>query len=121
MVRKEDLMLGNWVECKSLPMQVVELTKKLVRCESDTDEARVSDSELKPIAITERLLRRCGFHKWQETEIGTSWSDGKGFGIVSFDTGKEVIVSFDRFSVRKIHELQNAYHMMTGRNLKIEL
>lgn len=126
-----ELMLGNWVEYatgingdkRSIPMYVKAIFRDEVYLDFDGNEGDVweeKEENLLGIPITEELLEKCGFDK------------GPGFLYqIGFDTfiSVQVFPDFARLhfkgivfgDFRFLHELQNAYFMLTKKNIEIKL
>ena len=131
MIHTNELMLGNWVEYatgingdkRSIPMYVVAIDEEeaLLSFEgNETGPLIIEQERLRGIPITEELLDKCGFDK------------GPGFLYqIGFDTfiTVQVFPDFTRLhfkgivfgDFRFLHELQNAYFMLTKKHLDIKL
>lgn len=128
MIQAKDLMLGNWVEYatglnkdkRSIPMYVKAIFRDEVYLDFDGNEGDVweEDAEnLLGIPITEELLDKMG----DKIRNGLKCGDV----IIRFSRGKATvrpIVGFGEITgLRYLHELQNAYFMLTKKHLDIKL
>lgn len=142
MIKTTDLMLGNYVVCRvggkesekrSIPMKVVALFDDCAYLDFDGNDGDVLeeyDKDLFGIEITEELLEKCGLKRiirfglvayndgtpqdeqgklnaiYNGTEIGKGWFISNGDCAIS---------------VTYLHQLQNAYHLLTGKDLEVKL
>ena len=125
-------MLGNWVEYaigdgkRSIPMYVKAIFRDEVYLDFDGNEGDVweEDAEnLLGIPITEELLEKCGFDKhenWHSNDkkCFSNLEDDKIMYYEDCDSyllvGSGVYFSF-------LHELQNAYYLLTKKHLEVKL
>lgn len=139
MIHTNELMLGNCVELgNGNYVKITGITD--ISCsyvDSKTNEAHVcSKTSLHGIPITEELLEKCGFIRSSLYDDGgncffigllKSWIiDGemllKAHCIDSEFTkiNREMAVS-EIYKIHFLHELQNAYFMLTKKHLEIKL
>lgn len=78
-------------------------------------------TEIEPIPITEELLLKCGFdepcdgvyeHNYGDFEVTKEWENW----WVTWNGGSDFW-----FRIKHIHQLQNAYYLVTGKELEIKL
>ena len=119
-ITPNDLRLGNWLyytEETKFPMQVSALGKDWVQLDfedNDGDCFENTDKEIYPIPFTERFLSIIGTCvnpiKWR---IG-----GYGFNKCKCNDG-HISISLLGNNMIYVHELQNLYHVLTGKELEI--
>jgi hypothetical protein len=126
MIKSNDLRIGNWVyytHTAKCPMQVIGLRNNWV----SLDFAEKREDEVNPIPLTEKLLERLKFKEY----IGTISSD---LNLSVYIKNKFLIGLTDEFwllnqcdnnyyirKIKYVHELQNAYYVITGKELNIKL
>ena len=129
MIKVNDLRIGNWLyytHTAKHPMQVIGVRNDWV----SLDFAESREDEVNPIPLTEKLLKRLRFKnlgeestrdtrilvfKKNEFYIGLD----NGFWLLNHSNN-----SYYTFALRRlkyVHELQNAYYAMTGKELNIKL
>lgn len=131
MIHTNELMLGNWVEYatglngekRSIPMYVKAIDEDEALLSFEGNEADlfiIEDKDLLGIPITEELLEKCGFRcDWKYNKI---WE----LGCVLFefeDSRKWVLCRWGQRieNIEFLHELQNAYFMLTKKHLDVKL
>lgn len=135
MIKTTDLMLGNYVVCRvggkdsekrSIPMKVVALFDDCAYLDFDGNEGDVweeYDKDLFGIEITEELLVKCGFKEEKNYVSKSVIYNHKGVvlavksGVAKLQYKQEYLIGGIRF----LHQLQNAYHLLTGKDLEIKL
>lgn len=130
MLHTTDLMLGNWVEYatglrndkRSIPMRVTGIFSDTVYLNFEGNEGDVFEEEeenLLGIPITKKLLEDLGFKFLKISSCGgVAGTDNfqmyTNLPITSF------YISKDR-KIEYLHQLQNAYFMLTGKQLEVRL
>ena len=131
-MRQSELRIGNYVwdrtdkviQIRSINAQI-DMSGAWATIECNGINYYVS--YCKPIPLTEEWLHKFGF------EIEEKWDSKAGKNFLQHD--KEVVVSLSRYygnhiyllnaihnpryMIEYVHELQNVYHILTGRNLDI--
>lgn len=147
MIHTQELMLGNWVEystglngeSRSFPMYVTAIFDDEVYLDfpgNDADPWEVRDEDLLGIPITAELLEKCGFIRSSLREYGSncffigllkSWIVNGELFLTSHcidseftKINREMAVS-KIYKINFIHELQNAYFMLTKKHLEVKL
>lgn len=130
-------MLGNYVQFRvggkdsdrrSLPMYVVGIYEDTVLLNFDGNEGDVweeYDKDLFGIEITEELLEEIGLEKDNDPDDDNVHNE---FAYEEFSVRRNN-VDFDVYiehedvplCVTYLHQLQNAYHLLTGKQLEIKL
>lgn len=129
MIHANELMLGNFVEYatglhgdkRSIPMQVTGIFSDTVYLNFDGNEGDVFEEDeenLLGIPITVELLEKCGFKRRkfffygpENIELGMSGSNVL-LDFIGDDTWKIKDIHF-------LHELQNAYYLLTKKHLEV--
>ena len=132
MINTNELMLGNWVEYatgingdkRSIPMYVKAIFRDEVYLDfegNDGDVWEEKEENLLGIPITEELLEKCGFKKI-EGERSYRIDDAVIiYGVPSTKCWMIRMFAFGKIPVFDIHELQNAYFMLTNKHLEVKL
>lgn len=134
-VSPTDLRLGNWLydsKPSGFPMQVSALGKDWVQLNFDGNEGDVfenTDKEIYPIPITKELIVK----SLNAEPLGDDYSVKLGdYRYIYFRINNDGYISIDFFNyddnseneicdgIRYVHELQNVYHTLTNKELKIE-
>lgn len=137
MIKTNELMLGNWVEYatglngdnRSIPMKVVALFGDCAYLDFDGNPGDVWEEEWKNllgIPITEELLEKCGFHYSEVRDIETCGTPYRNRNVLAFLADGNVVLYTDETKhnitdIHFLHELQNAYFMLTKKHLEVKL
>lgn len=113
MIHTNELMLGNWVELKGLPSKVTVIGSKMVFLNGRG--LAHSDDSIEGIPITEELLEKCGFNM-------KKWIDANNVIVDKFPNGYALLIYSRRIEgLNFLHDLQNAYFMLTKKHLEVKL
>lgn len=129
-ISTSDFRLGNWLydsQSKGFPMQVSAIGKDWVQLDFECNEGDCfenSDKEIYPIPLTEKLFLNMGFKKvpckfdkndytFMKDNVFVSFIYKHTFGI-SINGSNGLFIDY-------VHELQNIYHTLTNKELKIEM
>jgi hypothetical protein len=121
MIRKEELRIGNLIYSGGVKFKVVGFFGGIVMCLADNMGYNFSEFEIKPIEITPKILRKCGFVK--KVAI---YENGKLLAFIGSE-GVRIALNLEQFenpelrTIHYLHELQNLFFCLTGEELKIEL
>ena len=133
MIKTNDLMLGNWVQPllaggkKAIPMRVVGIFGNTVHLDFDGNEGdpwEYEEKDLLGIPLTEELFEELGYKKdvdyWTIEENITLRQESV---TLSMYLGLWFVKLFGigRAPVVYLHELQNAYYLLTKQHLNFEL
>lgn len=123
MIHTKELMLGNYVTYLDTPMYVTGIFSDTAYLNFEGNEGDVFEIEEESLAgvpITEELLEKCGFRKGEyywfgpdETEVALVGS----VALMDFMGDGDWRVTDIQF----LHELQNAYYMLTKKQLEVKL
>lgn len=121
MIKAEEFRLGNLVYCKGK-------IDKLTRVEDNnycTENCGhgVWNDDLEPIVLTEEILLRCGFEKhlraYKLKNFGKfMFSPEMG---MSFYPAGNLIGLLKNDHIKHLHQLQNLYFALTGKELEVTL
>lgn len=117
----KELSIGNLVCYNGKVVKVEQITKHKIGYHTKPNETRMNYArlcEIEPIPITEELLTRCGFDRWGEI----FYKDG----FECARDGDKWCMSCNCFEyylarLNGIHQLQNAYCLVTGKELEIKV
>ena len=141
-LKAEELMIGNWVKVKWLPIKITSLNANGIELQSKETfiagpsiisvEPKFRYKDVKAITITPEILEKCGFDRFRGN---TNWSEWKlndyrfhfrpngdcanNFGIQVAGSSGHNIVYFS-WKIDYLHQLQNLYFALTGTYLTIE-
>ena len=134
-ITTSDLRLGNWLyytEETKFPMQVSAIGKDWVQLDfegNDGDCFENNGDEICPIPITKELIVK----SLNAEPLGDDYSVKLGdYRYIYFRINNDGYISIDFFSyddnleneicdgIRYVHELQNLYHALTGKELLIK-
>lgn len=117
MIKARELRIGNAV---NVPHGMVFIDKFIDNGVHFTDGCGGNFASLDPIPLTPEILERCGFFETSTdgefiyNERGIIKININTIGLVSFNVG-EIIFS----TVHYLHQLQNLYFALTGKELEI--
>ena len=122
-------MLGNWVEYavgdgkRSIPMQVTGIFNDTVYLNFEGNEGDVFEEEeenLLGIPLTYELLEKCGFKFSGYSRYFAH--QNKIFLTKNLDAYNVYNPDYNKTTrVKYLHELQNAYFILTGKQLEVKL
>ena len=117
-INKEDYSLGDWVNIPELPGNA-QITK-LEKYEVWTDRLNeLSYDEIEPILLTDEILKKNGFYKYQEDE--EQWVlDGLGTILLKLDGHFWARITSMPVSIMFVHELQHLLRRLGIREFKVE-
>ena len=130
MINLNELRIGNWIDEQGLKLQVGWIQTGLFE-----------SSE--PIPLTEDVLvNKCGFKMWGRVEFprtisyelgefhifpANSSCDFKGYGFIHYKLSDEInnenkgIIESAMFKFEHLHQLQNLYWCLVGKELDVQL
>jgi len=122
-MKANELRLGNYIEsningCTRIKSGIVQLDEASLYYLFDVD----NDWErLKPIPLTEEWLERFGFEK--ENSINEEWRKEKSLPIIKEGDEFSFIVGYYENTIgffKYVHQLQNLYFALTGKELELK-
>ena len=120
MIHAHELMLGNWVRYKmeddviSNPVKVELISNQCVDVTNGENSWDVNKGDLIGIPITEELLEKCGIYAWF-----LYYTNKEGFKIYHSSSKWYICAGDTNIYVDFLHELQNAYYLLTKKQLKV--
>ena len=133
-MRANELRIGNWVQYDGIPYQIESLTKvdAVVHSIDIFDFRNRSLENAQPIELTEEVLLKIGFVKKNDCYILTNECILFVYYKDSFK--QELLASVKRegkcyynknelknYDIKYLHQLQNAYYLLTNEELEVEL
>ena len=127
MIQPDELRIGNWVSCHvsaDAPVRVLAISLNKVYFDLDNEiidldvidmfgNVNLCSWEVYPIPLTLEVLEKCGF---EVSNIGNHIFYKNGV-IIFFENGKWGISCDSRCSLNYLHQLQNLYFALTGKEL----
>lgn len=135
MIHTKDLMLGNWVQhniggsekwSPSIPMKVVGIYEKDVLLDFDDNEGdvwEIPEEDLLGIEITEEMLDKMfDYDTCEKAFIQDSCRISKMRGKFGNNGFFQIYSGLHHFGyIKYLHQLQNAYHLLTGKDMEVKL
>ena len=123
-----DLRIGNWIKYEDKLVQVVQLSSLMILCQRDENQFLVNCSPkvFQPIELTEEVLLKIGFEKFVKSfrmELSGCRLDyfiDKTLYIYKKHTNCCLIKDLE-IKCEYIHQLQNSFFLLTGKELEVEL
>lgn len=138
-----DLRIGNWIKYEDKPVQVVQLSSLMILCQRDENQFLVNcePKVFQPIELTENVLLKIGFKNEKRMSSVLYYLDyeinedeyirvryimynSKASPLLKITSPSPII--FENYELTKrgikyLHQLQNAYFILTGEELEVEL
>jgi hypothetical protein len=125
MIQPNELRIGNWV-CDILAdvnVEVIGIDKYEIFTEDIGGVQEICDcKEIVPIPLTEELIEKQGWEK-----VGYYYTDKNGLEIYETNDGWHLHIDDDKCQttiailINSVHELQNAYFVVTKKELEVKL
>jgi translation elongation factor P/translation initiation factor 5A len=124
-MNSKDLRIGNYVEAEGMICEVMAVTEGGTHIEVRTPQGKtmeVSTAEVKSIMLSDELLMtNCGFDKDGLHVIGIDHHRyylkiQDGYIVLLNQEGDSLIHFWD---IRSLHQLQNLYNSLKGKEMKI--
>lgn len=121
MINTNELMLGNWVLHNGKPIKVAGAIENRIASFANETGVRLVFSikvdEIEPIPITDTLLKKCGFIKERNL-----WIIDESMIFEPFRSANVLCYYGQRIEgIKYLHELQNAYFMLTKKQLEVNI
>ena len=128
-MKAQDLRLGNFVIAKNEIIKIIEFRESFVLGENDNSLIRCLPSQMKPIELTEDMLKwlfgkpRTNGNKFDIYNIPTSGIEIQDRRKSAMPTPTICIVKFGVHicDIKYLHELQNIFYYLTKQELEINL
>lgn len=141
-MKANELRIGNWIKYEDKLVQVVQLSSLMMLCQRDENQFLVNCAPkvFQPIELTEELLLKIGFKKERQLISNLFYLDyetdvdniirvkyvmyPKAPSLLKITTSQcenYECFEFMKRGIKYLHELQNAYYLLTGEELNIEL
>ena len=123
----EELRIGNYLYYRHIDGYMKEEIVKICSINNeyllDKENCTLGYNELKPIPLTEEVLLKCGFEKnniHKDPSMYEYCIDYMPY-IRTIDNSKTFEISFYATRIEYLHQLQNLYFALTGKELEIKL
>ena len=125
-MKAEELRIGNYVLDEENKVRLVtELSRALIRTSFDLI---LLASEVKPIPLTEEILLKCGFEingkyyrsKYIQDSIKLIYDFNQRVLYFKYKGEFSPMIQIPR-AIESLHELQNIYYALTGKELEVYL
>ena len=127
MIQANELRIGNYLQFGDKTMRAGNLVNGEFWYVQDLDCVRtVNLSDIEPIPLTEKILSKCGFEKVNHINNYSFFSYNRKNGNKNFICDiYENTTRINSYSignhVQYLHQLQNLYFALTGKELEVEL
>ena len=124
MIKASELRIGNWVY-KDLSIDDIELRQVLpgdiiyVAIEEEGGEDFMS---YQPVALTEEWLHKFGFSttQWDDFNSHRLMVGDNDYTIVIYSDGNCEVGDIVTLKIKSVHQLQNLYFALSGKELEIK-
>lgn len=126
-MKPTELRIGNLVMYNGEVVKVKHITKHKIGYHTIPDETIMNYArlcEIEPIPITEELLLKIGFIKRIYSDKIFAYGEGMLSTVYFIESTMIDIETEDNGATilcKHLHQLQNAYHLVTGKELEIKL
>jgi hypothetical protein len=125
MIQSNELRIGNWVydaEDEENVKVVGFDDEEIYVVDKNGIQWRCSSGIIAPIPLTEELIKKQGWEK-----VGYYYTDNNGLEIYETNDGWHLHIDDDKCQttiailINSVHELQNAYFVVTKKELEVKL
>lgn len=123
MIATVDLRIGNWITVSEVTYRVTALSETKVHFKGR--KGGVSHEEIHPIPITQEILEKAGFKKKEKSDLFDKFPN-EGFTyhlyshkVMIFHGPHNTLCHWLSTQIDYLHQLQNLYYCLTGRELSI--
>lgn len=124
MVDAKELRIGNWVSYLGSNTQINSISiGEPCGYVSTFKSGIIIQNQIEPISLTEDLLLKCGFEEKQwgdEDDPPVFYKNGLTISCKTWGKDSFYLNSYD-IDVTFLHQLQNIYYALTGKELEVEL
>ena len=124
MIQAKDLRIGNWVMYDNKIFEVDTISMEFPTLNTiEFGIGVVKWDKLNPIPLTEELLIKCGFKKINHIHGYSFWAMGIKGGRPKIDIyeSRTEYMGYSVKHVQYLHQIQNLYFTLTGKELEINL
>lgn len=129
-MKTNELRIGNYVNIEGDVVKVKEIYEKSIHYTYGEYESYATEDFIQPIELTEEILVKIGFEKdgnnysliCGDIEVGYYIDKFKQVLCISVSREKRFYKNELRsYDVKYLHQLQNAYYLLTNEELEVEL
>ena len=124
MIATYDLRVGNWVIASDVIRRITSVSETKATLEGL--KSAVKQEDIHPVPLTEELLKKSGFRQLKETDLFEK-IPLEGFTyklhaqrIMVFHPGDNTLCHWLNTRIIYLHQLQNLYYCLTGREVVYE-
>ena len=123
-MKPQELSIGNLVCYNGKVVKVEQITKHKIGYHTKPNETRMNYAklcEIEPIPITDELLSKNGFEQCDylfKTLFIEIYEVANGWHLHIDNERFETAIAL---TIKHLHQLQNAYYLVTGKELEIKL
>lgn len=126
-MKPQELRIGNLVMYNGKVVKVEQITKHKIGYHTKPNETRMNYvrlCEIEPIPITEELLTKSGFVKWINSDKIFVHEEGMLSTVYFIESTMIYFRTEDNDATilcKHLHQLQNAYYWVAGKELEINV
>ena len=129
MIIVNELRIGNCINRLGVPTTItaIEINGEGFGYVSTKSSGAITFNQIEPIPLTEELLLKCGFEKYLKKDVYFKKGDSfelhqfNKYGHFSYVCGDNLEGNFISIRIDWLHQLQNLYFALMGRELTISL
>ncbi len=123
MINARELRIGNLIYENTIDLENGNMVDVIITVEPNSiSQCYQRTNSFKPIELTEDILIKCGFIRdgISDDEIWQKWYDVSCFKIIKGTTDYYIIPCYPTCRIKYLHQLQNLYYALTGKELEIK-
>lgn len=133
MVDKKELRIGNTIRCMhhlpvgfNAPLLIHSDIMEIREYLSETTDGFYKYKDIGPVPLTEDIILKSGIKKITDTEYIYSKSDENGVDVYLTKEMSSFFLSTEKggkysIAIENLHQLQNLFYILTGKELNINL
>ena len=129
MINEKELRIGNWVISPFKKYKYVQVSMICISGIIGVKPFKISVSfhrKLAPIPLNPEILEKCGFEKCKNGIELICFNECNNIIIASLFTGLPLTLEIDGtrfplYHIKYLHQLQNLYFALTGKELTVNL
>lgn len=118
MLRAEEFRIGNIISLTGKPIRISFSTLEKL-CFPELSKYQMYEGKFKPIKLTEDILLKCGFELYNSIDWIRQYKLNGVYFTYVIEQNKLSIVDYKH--VKYLHQLQNLYFALTGKELEVNL